>query len=105
MNTDFLCDLLIELDQRYRSIHLSHTEGGVYLDSLGSAGFELLAGVIPTVNSPVLKMHTSPDDCHLVSLSLQANDAGLWDVRMEAGSKTDELNVSDILGELKGIYS
>lgn len=104
MNTDYLLDLLIEIDKHYRSIFLSHSDGGVYLDSLGSAGLELMAGVIPTLDSPKLLMCPNSPGYHQVRLSLTANEKGLWDVRLEAGDKADDLNISVILGNLKEMY-
>lgn len=107
--TDYLIDLLQELDGegRYICLHAVHPDGTTtYLGDLGDAAYEMMAQIIDVAGSVTLHMRTPLPDAHRVSLKLRSNDdTGLWDVTMEAGSKTDELNISDILGKLKEIYS
>lgn len=104
---DYLIDLLQELDEKYRGIYAVHPDHTItHLDDLGEAGFEMMAQIIDVAGSVTLKMFTPAPDTHRVTLGLRSNDdTGLWDVTFEEGTKTDELNISDILGEMKRIYA
>lgn len=105
-STDYLGDLLQELDEKYHGIYAVHPDDTLtHLDDLGEAGFEMLAQIIDVAGKVELKMHTPTPGVHRVTLGLRSNDdTGLWDVTFEAGTKTDELNIDAILGELKEIY-
>jgi len=105
-STDYLIDLLQELNDPFVGINAVHPDGTrTRLDDLGSAAFEMMAQIIDVAGSATLNMRTPLGDTHLVSIKLRSNDdTGLWDVYFEAGNKSDELNINHIIGELKEVY-
>jgi len=105
-STDYLIDLLQELDDKFVVNSVDHPDGTrTHLDDLGSAAYEMAAQIIDVAGSATLNMRTPLGDTHLVSIKLRSNDdTGLWDVYFEAGNKSDELNINHIIGELKEIY-
>ena len=109
---DFLCDLVQELDKKYRGIRLVHSGGGVNLDDLGHGGFEHFSSISAEVilTEPLVwKMRTELPDAHLVVLLITypegVENIEVPEVRLEAGDKGDELNISDMLGRVKEMYS
>ena len=110
MNTaDFLCDLLQELDQdtgsvNYNGFRLCHKGGSVELNALGHGGYEHFAQITQSLllEYPVTwRFHRLGP---LVELNLIMGEQNDVEVRMASGDKTDELNISDILGKLKEMY-
>lgn len=106
-STDYLIDLLQELNDPFVGINAVHPDGTrTHLDDLGFAAFEMMAQIIDTAGRATLHMRSPLPDAHTVTIRLRSiEDTDLWDVYFEAGTKTDELNISHIIGELKEIYS
>lgn len=102
--TDYLVDLLQELDEHYSIIRLHHEGGSVHLDDLGNSCFEVMAHIASTSHNPKLVMSTKLPCAQAVVIYLQAQDSGLWDVRVETGAPGVELRIDEILGRLKRIY-
>lgn len=105
--TDFLADLIDQLSYHYDSIYLTRQgEPQMRLDDHPNGGSIVLASAAEgSLRRPKLQMLTMGNDFHRVTLVLKQRDDDTWDVVLEEGTKTDELNVSDLLGALKETYS
>lgn len=109
---DFLLDFIQGLEDsgRYQTIRVFHGDRFVALDDLGRSGFEHFADLTDSLlveNDKVSWwMHTKMPETHLVEIELKY--AGLRgkipEVRVPNGAKSDELLISDILGNLKEVY-
>lgn len=103
--TDYLIDLIEALDRRYDGLRLALGGEVLPLGDLGTGGPEVLACAIDMAQGPArLHMHTRPNDIHAVILRLKENAAGAWDITLEAGTKSDELAIDELLGQLKETY-
>lgn len=104
-STDYITDLLQELDKHYQNIRLECSAGSAYLDELGSGAFEVLAREIDAVEHPEIHMNTPLPEVYAVSIRLKEQDDGPpWAVSLGHGGKRDELLISDIVGRLKQLY-
>lgn len=106
---DFLTELAQELeDLGYRDIRLIHQGGYVYLDQLGTAGFEHFASITESIvlEEPVSwRMRTQIPSVHTVEVRLTVSDnPELVDVTVESMNQSDALNISDMLGRIKEGY-
>lgn len=109
---DTLTELIASLyDKGYRGFRITHSHAteGIRLCDLGTGAFELSASITQSLllerTQGLRWIGYKEGEGHRVSLELSLSDTGKLEVKLRDGTKTDELNISGILGELKELYA